>query len=207
LHALIVGFALTISLIAAIGLQNLFVIKQGLSNQRPFFSAFSCFLCDIVMISMGIFAIGLATHYVKALEPLMIYAGLLFLLAYGGAAIYKSLRPMGELNGQNPSEKKQASRKKILLVAIAFSFLNPQAYIDTFIILGGRASHFKSLFDTELFALGCLLASFIWFFSLSFTARLGSGWFQKPIAWRLLSLFSGLTMLYCAYLLATMLGK
>lgn len=205
MHAMMVGFALTISLIASIGLQNLFVIKQGLNNQRPYFSALSCFLCDIVMISLGIFAIGLATHYVKALEPIMIYAGLLFLLTYGGLAILKSLKPVKELPNAIDADKPLASRKKVLLVAIAFSFLNPQAFVDTFIILGGRANHFKSLLDSELFAMGCLMASFIWFFSLAFSAKLGSRWFKKPLAWRLLSLFSGLTMLYCAFLLKKML--
>ena len=53
------GFLMGISLIAAIGAQNAFVLKQGLKRQYLFLTASLCFLCDAMLIILGIKGMGI----------------------------------------------------------------------------------------------------------------------------------------------------
>jgi L-lysine exporter family protein LysE/ArgO len=52
------GLGTSLGLIAAIGSQNTFVIRQGLLKDRIFLVCSLCFLCDMMLINLGIFGLG-----------------------------------------------------------------------------------------------------------------------------------------------------
>ena len=52
---LVLGFFTGLSLILAIGAQNIFVIEQGLKKQHIFLVCFVCSVSDLILIFLGIF--------------------------------------------------------------------------------------------------------------------------------------------------------
>ncbi len=52
---LVLGFFTGISLILAIGAQNIFVIEQGLKKKHVFLVCFVCSISDLILIFLGIF--------------------------------------------------------------------------------------------------------------------------------------------------------
>ena len=52
---LLIGFLTSLSLILAIGAQNIFVIEQGLKKQHIFLVCFVCSISDLILIFLGIF--------------------------------------------------------------------------------------------------------------------------------------------------------
>jgi len=60
---LILGFITGLSLILAIGAQNIFVIEQGLKNQRVFLVCLVCSISDCVLIFTGVFLFHYFSQY------------------------------------------------------------------------------------------------------------------------------------------------
>jgi L-lysine exporter family protein LysE/ArgO len=79
---------------------------------------------------------------------------------------------------------------------LAFTWLNPHVYLDTLVLIGSVSTQYAE--QRELFALGAVTASFVFFFSLGFGARYLGPLFAKPQAWRYLNIFVGCTMLVIA---------
>ncbi len=52
------GFGLAISLCAAVGAQSLFIVERGMARNYVFLICALCFMCDIVLMSMGVFGVG-----------------------------------------------------------------------------------------------------------------------------------------------------
>ena len=55
MNYLILGFVTGLSLILAIGAQNIFVIEQGLKKQYVFLVCLICAVSDLILIFIGIF--------------------------------------------------------------------------------------------------------------------------------------------------------
>lgn len=201
MYAFEFGFLLSMSLIIAIGAQNLFLIRQGVLNQRPYFTALVCFSCDVLLIVGSVCALSFMLNKMVQLRVPMIWAGIVFLIIYGAFSIKAALNPLMKMpNGEADSSRQEASTTKIVTLALMFSLLNPQALIDSFIIIGGRAGHFHHQ-DLYYFVLGTLMASLVWFLSLVSIAKKSRHFFKHPIAWRGLNLLSGFLMFYCAFYL------
>ena len=84
--------------------------------------------------------------------------------------------------------RKSPSPCAALLVRLAFTWLNPHVYLDTCL---DRSVSTQYSAQRALFALGAVLASFVFFFSLGFGARYLGPLFAKPQAWRYLNVFVG----------------
>ena len=125
------GFGLGASLIIAIGAQNAFVLRQGLAGDRVFLVAGLCFLCDAVLIALG--AGGFATLITArpVLVAIAAWGGALFLLVYGGRALYSALSP-GSLRAADRTGP--GSAWATAGTALAVSLLNPHVYLDTVIL-------------------------------------------------------------------------
>ena len=65
------GFTLGASLIIAIGSQNAFVLRQGLRKEYVFTICSICFLCDALLILLGVGGFG---TLVASSEGLMLIA-------------------------------------------------------------------------------------------------------------------------------------
>jgi L-lysine exporter family protein LysE/ArgO len=84
---------------------------------------------------------------------------------------------------------------KVALICLGFTWLNPHVYLDTLILLGAVSTQYV---DVQGFALGAISASFVFFFSLGYGARVLIPVFQNPRAWQILEIFVGVLMLSIA---------
>ena len=140
---LILGFIASFTLIAAIGAQNAFVLRQGIRREHVLPVVALCTVSDIVLISAGIAGVGaLISAHPSALN-IAKFGGALFLVGYGLMAARRAWRP----SSLNPSEKAPARLIDVLLTCAALTFLNPHVYLDTVVLLGALANEHRA--DTE----------------------------------------------------------
>lgn len=185
--AVFAGFALGFSLILAIGAQNAFVLRQGLLKSHVFAVCLTCALSDAILIAAGVAGFGALTQAVPGLELAMRLLGAVFLIWYGARTLLSAWR-----GGQAmPTGQAAGSLRTALLTCLALTWLNPHVYLDTVVLLGAVASQYA---DRLFFALGAMTASFVFFFSLGYGARLLAPFFAKPRAWQVLDVIIGIVM-------------
>jgi L-lysine exporter family protein LysE/ArgO len=189
------GFLLGASLIIAIGMQNAFILRQGLKNRYVFVAALTASLIDAALIVIGVMGQGFILKIVPALAFYIKWAGAAFLLAYGIRSFLKALRH--DVLSQN-SAKDTQSVQETLGVILALSLLNPHVYLDTVILLGSVGAAYQDELRYA-FILGAMTASFAWFFSLAYGARFLSPFFAKPRAWQILDIIIGIVMCGIAF--------
>ncbi|EMU00662.1 LysE/ArgO family amino acid transporter, partial [Acinetobacter baumannii] len=167
---------------------NAFVLKQGLKQQYVFWLCLICALSDSILIACGV--LGFAE--IMTASPVLItvakYLGATFLLVYGAKAFYAAFKTNQgmELDGSQKQTLTQA-----LITCLAFTWLNPHVYLDTIVLMGSVATQLE---DKISFALGSILASWIFFFSLGYGARLLKPLFTNPKAWKILDFLIGCVM-------------
>ncbi|MGW9630638.1 LysE/ArgO family amino acid transporter [Agromyces sp. NPDC055520] len=94
--SVLAGFGLGLSLIVAIGAQNVFVLRQGIRREHVFAVAAICALSDLVLIMVGVSGIGAVITAVPWLVDVIRWAGAAFLVVYGLLAARRAIRPSGE---------------------------------------------------------------------------------------------------------------
>jgi L-lysine exporter family protein LysE/ArgO len=177
---LIVGFIASFTLIAAIGAQNAFVLRQGIRGEHVLPVVALCTVSDIALISAGIAGVGaLITAHPSALN-IAKFGGAAFLVGYGLLAAWRTWRP----SSLTPSDATPARLIDVLLTCAALTFLNPHVYLDTVVLLGALANEHQD--ERWLFGVGAVTASAVWFFSLGLGARRLAGLFAAPLTWRIL---------------------
>lgn len=197
---LVEGFLLGISLIAAIGAQNLFVLRQGIIGEHIFLTATTCCVCDFLLVCIGAMGAGSVITEFFWLKTLAVVGGALFLLYYA----YNSFRNI--LKGRSYellvcSQGVTIERRTLLLSALGFSLLNPHAILDTVVLIGGLSGQFTELADRTSFALGVGLSSIVWFYSIAYGARFFAPLLRRKNAAIALDLFTGSIMTWIAYTL------
>lgn len=194
------GFALGTSLIVAIGAQNAFVLKQGLKRQHLFLTAFTCFVCDSILIVLGVKGMGVLIADLPVLTNFLRWGGAIFLFCYGLRSFYSVFHPHVLVASlENP---KNTSALATWIVLLGFTFLNPHTYIDTFLLLGTIGAE-RPLHEHLPFIAGALSGSFVWFFGLTYGASTLSPIFKNPRAWQILDTIMGFVMIGIAISLIT----
>lgn len=189
LTAAIAGFLLGGTLIIAIGAQNAFVLRQGLKREHVFVLCLICALADAALIVAGVAGLGTLIKQAPALLKAITIGGALFLFVYGILAFRRALHPDALKAGAGgPIPLKQA-----ISICLAFTFLNPHVYLDTVILLGGLSARYEGL-DRVAYGAGAVIASFAWFFSLGYGARVLAPVFARPRSWQVLDIIIGLIM-------------
>lgn len=183
----IAGFALGLSLILAIGAQNAFVLRQGLRQSHVLAVVLICAISDATLIAVGVAGFGRLADAAPWLEPVMRYGGAAFLIAYGARAFRAAWQGGAALQAGEGAQSLRAA----LLTCLALTWLNPHVYLDTVVLLGSISAQYD---DKLAFALGAMTASFVFFFSLGFGARLLAPLFARPAAWRVLDAGVGVVM-------------
>jgi len=204
--AFLTGLATGLGLIVAIGAQNAFVIRQGLLRRQVFVVATICFLCDLVLIALGVAGVGTLIAESAWLTAAAAWGGAAFLVWFGARAFHNAVRRdhRGLAAAEDAAEDASAGRTDGGAVAAAFalSLLNPHVYLDTVVLLGGIGAQYPD--NSRLaFVAGGGLASLLWFYGIGFGATLLTPLFRQPVATRLLDLFVAAVMLAIAALLAT----
>jgi L-lysine exporter family protein LysE/ArgO len=177
---LLLGFIASFTLIAAIGAQNAFVLRQGIRREHVLAVVTLCTVSDVVLISAGIAGVGaLITAHPSALNVAK-FGGAIFLICYGLLAARRAWRP----SSLKPSDAAPARLLDVLLTCAALTFLNPHVYLDTVVLLGALANEHRD--ERWLFGIGAVTASAVWFFSLGLGARRLAGAFSSQSTWRIL---------------------
>lgn len=184
------GLTLSLSLIVAIGPQNAFVLRQGLTRQHALLAALICALTDSMMISVGVLGVGAWLARSPTLTLIGTLAGAAFLLWYGFRSFLAARHPaaLDTAGGQA-----QQSPRTVLATALAFSFLNPHVFLDTIVLIGGASAGLGSGGRTAFLG-GAILASWIWFFGLALAGRQLAPVMKNPRAWQVLDLIIGVMM-------------
>jgi L-lysine exporter family protein LysE/ArgO len=186
---LLLGFMASFTLIAAIGAQNAFVLRQGIRREHVLPVVALCTVSDIALIAAGIAGVGAVINAHPAAVDIAKIGGALFLFGYGLLAARRAWRP----STLTPSEAAPARLAGVLVTCLALTFLNPHVYLDTVVLLGTLANEHRD--ERWLFGIGAVTASAVWFFSLGLGARRLTGLFAKPMTWRILDGLIAATMI------------
>ena len=200
LPTFLAGFALSFSLILAIGAQNAFVLRQGLRGQHIFWICLTCGTCDAILIAAGVLGFGSLALAVPWFESVMRYGGAAFLVAYGARALWSAWTG-GEALETEGNGTGGKSLLAAILTVLALTWLNPHVYLDTVVLIGSISAQYE---DRLAFGLGAVLASFTFFFSLGYGASFLAPLFARPRAWQVLDVLIGLTMWVIAWSLLRM---
>ena len=168
---LLQGFGLGASMIIPIGAQNAYVLNQGIKRNHHLTTATICSLLDTLFISLGIFGGGAILSQNEVLLTSVTLGGIAFLTVYGLLSLRSAFKAPSDK--ESKGEVLARGKRTVILGALAVTVLNPHLYLDTVVILGSIGGQFEGN-DRLAFALGTILASFVWFYSLSLgAAKLG----------------------------------
>ena len=193
------GFLTAFSLILVIGAQNALVLRQGLLQVHVFWLCLFFAISDAVLIVAGVVGFGAMVTAYPVLPKIMTWGGVVFLVIYGllrFKAAHKGDYKM-ELAG------KSAGLWQTLAIGAGFTWLNPHVYLDTVGLIGAISTQFTLPGDKTAFAIGAIAASFTFFFSLGYGARLIAPVMISAAAWRVLDILTGLIMFVLAIGLLT----
>ena len=178
------GFITGLSLILAIGVQNIFVIEQGLKKQHIFIVCLICSVSDFFLIFLGIFLFHYFIQYFNSTTELIFNILLIFFLIY---FIYSKIRSFNSNINFN-SETKVISKFSILLKTLGFTYLNPHVYSDTVFFLGNFSKNFL-INEKILFGGGASFASFIFFFLIGYLSKFLSHYAKSQKIWKVINIF------------------
>jgi L-lysine exporter family protein LysE/ArgO len=192
--AALTGFATGGSLILAIGAQNAFVLRQGLARAHVLPLVLLCAISDAVLIAAGVAGFGVLVAALPALPQVMALGGAGFLAVYGALRLRAAWRGSYalELSGRS------AGLWRTLAIGAAFTWGNPHVYLDTLGLVGAVSTQFAGA-ERAAFGLGAVIASFVFFFSLGFGARLLAPVMGSARAWQILDILVGLVMWLIAW--------
>jgi L-lysine exporter family protein LysE/ArgO len=181
---LLLGFFTGLSLILAIGAQNIFVIEQGLKKQHIFLVCLICSLSDLILIFLGIFLFHYFVQYFNStIELIFNILLIIFLLHF----IYSKIKIYNSSINFN-SDSKNISTLNILLKTLGFTYLNPHVYSDTVFFLGNFSKNFL-INDKIIFGVGASVASFLFFFLIGYLSKFLSKYAQRQNIWKTINLF------------------
>ena len=180
----LLGFFTGLSLILAIGAQNVFVIEQGLKKQYVFLVCLVCSVSDLILIFVGIFLFHFFNQF---FNPIVEFIFNLLLVVFLIHFIYSKIKAhYKEVNFQ--SSIRPISKLNIFLKTLGFTYLNPHVYSDTVFILGNFSKNY--LFNQKLsFGIGASLASFLFFFILGYLSNYLSKYANDKRIWQIINIF------------------
>jgi L-lysine exporter family protein LysE/ArgO len=190
------GLLTGLSLIMAIGAQNAFVIRQGLTRKHVLLVVTICAVSDAILIVLGVAGLGALISGLPWLLEIIRWFGVLYLTWFG----IKSLRSAFKEQSLDASGVQSGSAKTVVLSVLGFTFLNPHVYLDTVILLGSIGNQFGT--DKWWFTLGAVISSIVWFSSIGFGAKAASRFMSRPVFWKVLDILIAAVMFGIAIMLA-----
>ena len=181
---LVLGFFTGLSLILAIGAQNIFVIEQGLKKKYVLLVCLICSISDLILIFLGIFLFHYFAEYFNSTIELILNILLIIFLIHFIYSKIKSYNSKVEFN----RETQDVSKFDIFLKTLGFTYLNPHVYSDTVFFLGNFSKNFV-FSDKILFGVGASLASFLFFFLIGYLSKYLSHYAKSEKVWKIINLF------------------
>jgi L-lysine exporter family protein LysE/ArgO len=196
MFAFIPGLLAGLSLIIAIGAQNAFVIRQGLTKKYVFLTVAICSVSDAMLIALGASGLGALIKSNTAVLEIVRWFGVSYLIWFG----VKSVRSALKVQVLTAAGEASGSRKSVITTILALTFLNPHVYLDTVILLGSISNQFGE--DKWYFTAGAALGSVLWFTAIGYGAKSASRFMSKPIFWKILDSLIAVIMFSIAAFLA-----
>ena len=195
------GFFLGLSLILAIGAQNAFVLRQGIIRQHAFYVALFCALSDALLIIIGVTGISFFfDDFINQNLNILFGFSSIWLFSYGILRLRSAFKSNKAIEFETKVSKKLLPT---LSIAAILTFINPHVYLDTMILIGSISQQFSG-YQKITYTLGSCLASFIFFFSLAFGARVLAPIMKRPFSWKILDSFIAIVMFTLAIKLAAL---
>jgi len=191
------GFVTLMSLILAVGAQNVFILRQGILRRHVLPLCLFAAASDALLIWTGVIGFGVLAQMAPGIARLMTWGGAVFLCTYGALRFRAAYRGDYRLELGEGRE----SLKKTLLTLAGFTFLNPHVYLDTIGLIGAVSAQYDADSLRYAFATGASLGSLVFFCALGFGARLLAPLMGSSKAWRVLDILVGMTMWAIAALL------
>jgi L-lysine exporter family protein LysE/ArgO len=186
------GLLTGLSLIVAIGAQNAYVLKQGLTRNHVALVVLICAVSDALLITVGVSGVGALVQDHPTAMTVLRWVGAAYLAAYGLRSLWSARRPQA----LDPLEGGGTGRRTVVATTLALTYLNPHVYLDTVLMLGSIANQHGDA--RWWFAAGAVAGSFLWFTALGFGARAASRAMSRPGTWRVLDLVIGVVMITLA---------
>lgn len=205
------GLGLGLSLIIAIGAQNVFVLRQGIRREHVLAVVVICAASDALLIIAGVAGLGALIAAAPWLVPVARWAGAAFLIVYAVLAARRAWRGGGHLiatesedavaDAAGPASASRITAGStrlipVILTALALTWLNPHVYLDTVLMLGSIAATYGA--ERWLFAAGAIAASVLWFTALGFGARYLGRWLRTERSWRIVDALIAVVMVVIA---------
>ena len=181
---LVLGFFTGLSLILAIGAQNIFVIEQGLKKQHIFLVCFVCSISDLFLIFLGIFLFHYFIQYFNNTIELIFNILLVVFLIHFIYSKIKLLNSKVKIN----NEAQDYTKLDVFLKTLGFTYLNPHVYSDTVFFLGNFSKNFI-LNQKILFGVGASIASFTFFFVIGYLSKNLSKYAKSEKVWKVINIF------------------
>ena len=179
----VLGFSTGLSLILAIGAQNIFVIEQGLKKQFIFIVCIICTFSDFLLIFLGIFLFHyFESFFSPSVELILNILLFLFLVHF----IWKKLKNINinfEINQKNETK----GLGPVIIKTLGFTYLNPHVYSDTVFFLGNFSKSFL-INQKLLFGFGATLSSIIFFFTLGYLSKFLSNYLNSNKVWKIINM-------------------
>jgi L-lysine exporter family protein LysE/ArgO len=180
---LLLGFFTGLSLILAIGAQNIFVIEQGLKKQHIFLVCLVCSISDLILIFLGIFIFEFFSKYFNSTVELIFNIALVIFLIH---FIYSKIKNYN-IAVNFDTDVTSITGFNILLKTLGFTYLNPHVYSDTVFFLGNFSKNFI-ISQKILFGIGASIASFLFFFLIGYLAKYLSKYTTKQKVWNIINI-------------------
>ena len=191
---LLLGFFTGLSLILAIGAQNIFVIEQGLKKQFVFIVCLICAISDFLLIFLGIFLFHyFESFFTPIIELIFNVLLLLFLLNFIWGKIKENKKEV-----QIDESNIKTSLLKTIYRTLGFTYLNPHVYSDTVFFLGNFSKNFL-VSQKYLFGIGASISSLIFFFTLGYLSKYLSNYLKNYKIWKTINLIIILFMSCLAF--------
>ncbi|OUL57250.1 LysE/ArgO family amino acid transporter [Pseudoalteromonas ulvae] len=191
------GLFLGASMILPLGAQNSHILRQGLMRNHHFSAATICMLCDVMLIGIGVFGGAALLATSPVLLTLITWAGIVFLLVYGGLSCRSAWQNNYQHSQANNQDSLTQTRFLVISTTLAVTLLNPHVYLDTVVILGSVGGQFDGT-EKIAFAFGTMLASIIWFYSLAAAAAKLSPWLSQPKIRQIIDILVAIVMFLIA---------
>ncbi|MBN3814126.1 LysE/ArgO family amino acid transporter [Paraburkholderia sp. Ac-20347] len=193
------GAALCASLIVTIGAQNAFVLRQGILRSHVGKIVILCALSDFILIGAGVGGASALVERYPTFVHLVLYAGLAWLVWFGIGALRRAVKPThAVLDAATQANAPEQRALPIMLMTLAFTWLNPHVYLDTFLLIGTAGAR-EPQGARLAFAIGAMCVSAVWFVGLGYGARAMAPLFRRASAWRVLDGAIGSMVLLIAF--------
>jgi len=188
-----------LSLIIAIGAQNLFVFQQGLIGRHVFLVCLFCALSDALLIYLGYSGMFIILNENENLQTILLFGGSLWVSTYGIMKIREGmrLRNSSSLNIMDETRMERGLFKTLITVA-GITWLNPHVYLDTVFLIGSIANTIEAKRQI-FFVIGAMSASFLFFFLLGYIGSKIGTKLKNPKVWKKVNIFLGVVMLLIGF--------